>query len=283
MQQRRPELLVPGGQRRDHELVLDSSAVAVPHERHQLGRASRAVGRIRAHEVELVGLGVDPPDLAGVRTEQLARAARDRVVEVLAQRDRRQRLAQLRERGEGLHPPARALVELRVVDRARRQRRRVHKKVEDSVVEFARRLRMENHHTEHLAVARHDRNGHHRLEALLLELRHVLHPRVVERVVADELGRLRARDPAGQALVDPPGELVDQMRVARRRRPQHQALTVDEVDEARVTARRVGRDLDDAFQNAVEVQRGRDRLDDGVERLVFALYAGQSVAAARHR
>ena len=227
------QLLVSGRQRRDHELVLDGSGAAAPHERHQLGGASRAVGRVRAHEVELVGLGVDPPDLARVRAEQLARAARDRVVEVLAQRDRRQRLAQLGERGERLHPPARALVELRVLDRARGERRRVHEKVEHSVVELARSLGMENHHTQDVAVAGHHRHGHHRLEALLLELRHVLHARVVERVVADELRRLRPRDPTRQALVHPPGELADQMRVARRRRSQHQAFTVHEVDECR--------------------------------------------------
>ena len=201
-----PELLVPRGERRDQQLVLHGAAAPAPHQRHQLRRARRArraVRRIRAREVELVGVGVDPPDLARVRAEQLARAARDRVVEVLAQRDRRERLAQLRERGERLDPPARALVELRVLDRARHQRRRVHEKVEHSVVELARRLRMENHHTEHVAVAGEHRHGDHRLEALLLELRHVLHARVVERVVADELGRLGARDPAGQALVDP--------------------------------------------------------------------------------
>ena len=142
---------------------------------------------------------------------------------------------------------------------------------------------MQDHHADHVAVARHDRNGHHRLEALLLELGHVLHARVVERVVADELRRLRSGDPSGQALVRPPAELADQMRVARRRRPQYQAVALYEVDEAGVAARRVGCDLDDAVQDTVEIKRGRDRLDDGVERLVFALYAGQSVAAARHR
>ena len=75
----------------------------------------------------------------------------------------------------------------------------------------------------------------------------------------------------------------DQMRVARRRRSQYEPLAVHEVDEAGVAASRVGRDLDDAVQYAVQVQRRRDRLDDGIERLVFPLYAGQGVAAARHR
>jgi hypothetical protein len=100
---------------------------------------------------------------------------------------------------------------------------------------------------------------------------------------ADELGRLGARDPSGQPLLYPPAQLPHQVRVARRCRPQYQALTVQEVDEAGVTARRVGGDLDYPVEHAVQVQRRRDRLDDGVERLVFALHAGQSVAAARHR
>ena len=281
-----PELLVPRRQRCDKQLVLHRAGAPAAHEVEQLRRASGArarLRRIRTREVQLVGLGVDPPNLARVGAEQLASAARDGVVEVLAQRHRRERLAQLRERRERLDPPARALEELRVVDRARRQRRRVHEKVEHSVVELARRLRMENHHTQHVAVAGHHRHGHHRLEALLLELRHVLHARVIECVVANELGRLGSGDPPRQALVQSPGELADQVRIARRCRPQHQTLIVNEIDEARVATRRVGRDLDDAVQNTIEVQRGRDRLDDGVERLVFALYAGQSVAAARHR
>ena len=103
------------------------------------GRAASSGGSAPAR-FELVRVGVDPPDLARVGAEQLARAARDRVVEVLAQRDRRERLAQLRERRERVDPPARALVELRVLDRARHERRGVHEKVEHSVVELARRL-----------------------------------------------------------------------------------------------------------------------------------------------
>jgi hypothetical protein len=50
-----------------------------------------------------------------------------------------------------------------------------------------------------------------------------------------------------------------------------------------VAAGGVGRDVDDSAEHAIEVQRGRDRLDDGIERLVFPLYAGKGVAAARHR
>ena len=46
---------------------------------------------------------------------------------------------------------------------------------------------------------------------------------------------------------------------------------------------RVSRDLDDPGEHPVQVERRRHHVDDGVEGLVFALYAGQSVAAARHQ
>jgi hypothetical protein len=159
----------------------------------------------------------------------------------------------------------------------------VHEKVEHSVVELARRLGMENHHTQDVAGAREHRHGDHRLEVLLLELRHVLHARVVHRVVADELGGLGAGDPPGQALLRPPGERADQMRVPGRSRSQYKPLVLHEVDEGGVAARGVGRDLDDPVEHAVEVERRRDRLDYRVQRLVFALHAGESVAAASDR
>jgi hypothetical protein len=159
----------------------------------------------------------------------------------------------------------------------------VHEKVHDSVVELARRLCVQNHHSEHVAVAREDRDRDHGLEALLLELGHVLHARVVERVVADELGRLGPGHPAGEPLVDAPRELAHQVRVPRRGRAQDQPVALHEVDEGGVAAGRVGRDVHDPAEHAIEIERRRDRLDDGVERLVFPLYAGQSVASAGHR
>ena len=160
----------------------------------------------------------------------------------------------------------------------------MHEEVEHSVVELARRLRMEDHHTQHVAVAR-AMTGTATIDWKRSSSSSGTY---FMRGSSSAWSRMNsgvfvARDPPRQALVHAPAELADQMRVARRRRPQHQALPVQEVDEGGVAAGRVGRDLDDAVQHAVEVERGRDRLDDGVERLVFALYAGKSVAAARHR
>ena len=59
------------------------------------GLASGASGGSAARQHQLVGLGVEAPDLAGVGAQQLARAARDGVVEILAQRHGGERLAQL--------------------------------------------------------------------------------------------------------------------------------------------------------------------------------------------
>ena len=263
-----------------------STAPLWPSRMSAISCAARRAGRCRpagrADELELVGLGVDPPDLAGVGPQQLARAARDRVVEVLAQRDRRERLAQLRERGQRVDAPARALVELRVLDRAA---------TSDAVC--TRKLRTPSSNSRGASVwrtttpitsSRGASTGTATIDwkLLLLELRHVLHARVLERVVADELRRLRAAHPAGQPLVDPPAERARRgaSSAATRAAP---AARLHEVDEGRVAVRRVGRDLDDPVQHAVSGQRRRDGLDDRVQRLVLALHAGQSVAATRDR
>jgi hypothetical protein len=146
----------------------------------------------------------------------------------------------------------------------------VDEEVHDVPVELARRLGVQHDHADHVAVAGEDRHRDHRLEAFLVQLGHELHARVLERALADELGRLGARDPAGQPLVEAPFELADQLRVARRGGAQHQPVALDEVDEARVAASRVRRDLDDAAEHPLEGQRRRDRLDDRVQRLVLA-------------
>ena len=282
------ELLVAGDERRQQQPVVVRShdpgvAALAAHQVEQQRGAPRPCGRVvrrvGARQHQLVGLGVEPPDLTGVRAEQLARPARDRVVEVLAQGHRGERLAQLGQRGERIHPPALALVELGVLDRPGHQRRRVDQEVEHVVLELARRLCVEDHHADHVAVAGEDRHRDHRLEALLVELRHELHARVLERALADELGRLGARDPAGQPLVEPPAELAHQLRVPRRRGPQNEAVALHEVDEAGVAAGGVGGDLDDAAEHAFERKRRRDRLDDRVQRLVLAPHALEGVAA----
>ena len=258
---------------------MSSSSAARPGR----GVVAARIGRVGRGQDELVGLRVEPPDLTGVGAEQLAGAARDGVVQVLAERDGRERLAEARERRQCVDAPACLLVELSVLDRARGQRRGVDEEVEDVVVELARRLGVQDDHADHVAGAVQERHGDHRLEALLLELRHVLHARVVHRALADELGRARARDPAGQPLVDAPLELAHQMRVRRRSRLEHEPLSLEEVDEGGVAAGGVGGDLDDPRQHPLEGERGRDGLDDRIQRLVLAADAVEDVTAAGDR
>ena len=296
-----PELLVAGHERRHQQGVcveagpegaLHSAVAASVGPSHQVENERRpartqarrrGVRRIGAGQAQLVAVGVEAVDPAGVGVQQLPQAARDRVVEVLAQRDRGERLAQPGERGERLDPAAGPLVELGVLDRAAHQRRRVHQEVEHVVVELPRRLGVQHHHADHVAGLGQDGHGHHRLKALLLELRHVAHARVLERVLADEGGRLRAGHPAGEPLVQAPAELPHQALVAAGRRPQREAARLHEVDEAGVAAGRVGGDVHDAPQHAVQVQRGRDRLDDGVQRLVLAPRPLEGVCGADGR
>ena len=286
-----PELLVASDQRRDQQravvevrpqrplhpgAAVRAAPAGAPHQvEHEAGAPGTGTRRrgtdgVGPGQRQLVALDVKAVDLAGVGSEQLAGPAGDHVVEVLPHGHTGQRLAQLREGGERPDAPAGLGVELGVLDRAADQRRGVDEEVEDVVVELARRLRVQDDHPDHVAGLGEDRYRDHRLEALLLELGDVLHPRVLHRVLADELRGLRPGDPARQALVDAEPQLADEARVARRRRAQRQPVALEEVDEAGVAAGRVGGDLDDAVQHPVEVERRRDRLDHRVERLVLA-------------
>ena len=168
---------------------------------------------------------------------------------------------------ERLDAAARVLVEPRVLDRPGDERRRVGEEREDALVELARRDRVEHDGAERRSRARGDRDRDHRLEALLLDLGEVLHARVGHRALADELWRPVARDPAGEALVEPHLDPADEVRVDPRRGAQPQSLAVAQVDEAGVAVRRVAEQVDDALEHAVEVGAGRHRADDRVQRL----------------
>ena len=123
-----------------------------------------------------------------------------------------------------------------------------------------------------LAVASDDRHGEERLEALLLELGHVLHPRIGERVVADER-RLAVLDrPPREALAALERDLSGLTLVRRRRGAQDEPRVVlEEVDEARVDAARVGHEPHDRGQHLGELERRGDRRDDLLEELLARL------------
>jgi len=131
----------------------------------------------------------------------------------------------------------------------------VGEEVENALVELARRLGVQHDGAERIAGARRDRHDGHRLELLLLELSEVLHARVVDRVLANERGRVVPQHPAGQPLVHAHVELADEMRVNLRRRLQSQAVAVAQVDEARVAVGRLAHQVDDRVEHAAEVRR----------------------------
>ena len=182
-------------------------------------------------------------------------------------------------RRERLDAAARVLVEPRVLDRPGDERRGVGEEREHALVELARRDRVQDDDAERRAGPGRDRDRDHRLEALLLDLGEVLHARVGHRALADELRRPVARDPAGEALVEPHLDPADQVRVDTRRGAQPQPLAVAQVDEAGVALRRLAEQVDDAVEDAVDVRRRRDHADDRVQRLALQRDALEIVAS----
>ena len=110
-------------------------------------------------------------------------------------------------------------------------------------------------------------NRDERLELLLLELRHVLHARIVERVLADERRLAPVERPPGEPFAALELDLAHEPAVRIRRGTEHEALPVaiEEIDEAGVDGARVGEQLHDAVEHLFEIEGGTDRRDDLVE------------------
>ena len=306
------DLLDPDrGLARDRAAELDPRAalgdeqpeqLAVRDERHREARAPAAARELRAElgEAERLArgprLGIARPalELLARRVEQVDVAARAReqrsrardhglqqLLERVRARDRLGELGQLLELGD---PPARLLVQPRVLDRAGDERRGRDEEVDLVVRELARRLGVRRDHADRRRPPR-PRIGHReeRLEPLLLELGHVL-----VRGSASALSRMNAGSPrsaAHQASPSPRSKatLPDLALVRRRRGAQHEplAVVVDEVDEAGVDAARVGHQPDDGPQHLVELERRRDRRDDLVEELLARLQGHSRVIVGR--
>ena len=159
----------------------------------------------------------------------------------------------------------------------------MHEEVEHALVELARGDGVQHDDAQHLARAGGHGDGDHRLEVLLLELGHVLHARVRERVLADERGLAGPCDPARQPLVEGELDLAHHVGVDARRGPDPQAVAIAQVDEAGMAARRLGDELDDAVEHPGQVDRRADGADDRVQRVAlepYALELCRQVAAA---
>ena len=116
---------------------------------------------------------------------------------------------------------------------------------------------------------------HKGLESLLLQFRHVVEARVVERVLADERRLATFEHPPREALsprqADPAGEI----RVRLRRGIEIETVTVggEEVDEAGMDGACIREQAHDRRQHLLEIERGRHRRDDlGEESLLAPLH-----------
>ena len=148
----------------------------------------------------------------------------------------------------------------------------MHEEVEHALVELARGHGVQHDDAQHLARAGGHRDGDHRLEVLLLELGHVLHARVRQRVLADERGLAGPCDPACQPLVEGELDLAHHVGVDARRGADPQPVSIAQVDEAGMAARRLGDELDDAVEHLGQVDRRADGADDRVQRVALEPY-----------
>ena len=151
--------------------------------------------------------------MRGRRAKQVERAANCERTEFVQRLGRGNLLAELGQMLELEHALAHLLVEPSVLDRAGNQRRTRSEEVRFGLREFPGSLCVEADDADRVPSAAEQWHRHERLEPLLLELRHVVEARVLERVVADErrlapfqsppretFSALQA-DPAGQVLV----------------------------------------------------------------------------------
>ena len=182
-----------------------------------------------------------------------------------------ERLAELGQVLELGDAPPHLLVEAGVLDRARHERGARHEHVDLSLGELARRPSVARDDADDVPVLADDRHADERLEELLLELRDVLRPRVLEESLADPGRLLPLRRPPGEALAALEHDLADLLGVGLGRRRQDEAvLALHEVHEARVDGGGVREQPDDRVQHLVQVERRADRRDDGVEKPALA-------------
>ena len=230
---------------------------------------ARLLGRARGHQLEVAARRLVAVQAAGVGGHQVARAARDRLVELLTAGLGGERLGQPRELGQRVDTAAGRPVELGVLDRARHERRGVDEEVHDRLVELARGDGVQHDHPDDVAGPADQRHGDHRLEVVLVELGDVVVARVLERVVADQHRLARARDPAADPLADAEPRPADEVAMDRRRGPQHEPLVLDQVHQAGVAVRRLAQDPDDVVEDLLALERRGDRRDHGIEERVL--------------
>src|SRR3990170_8687247 len=214
-----------------HERNREASASASSRELGaELGEAERlscipGLGGARL-PIELLARGIEKGDVARTGCEKRARGGDDRLQQVVERLSARNRLRELRQLLELGHSESGLLVETRVLDRARDERRRRHEEVDLVIRELARSLGVGGDHTDRFAGTIDERHCEQRLEPLLLELRNVFRPRIGEGLVADERWLAVLRSTPGKALTAFERDLADLTLVGRGRGAQDEERAV---------------------------------------------------------
>ena len=159
--------------------------------------------------------------------------------------------------------------------RERHERRARDEELHFRVSELAWRHSVEGDHADGIAALAMERHRDERLKALFLELGHVLHPRIVERTLANERRPALRERPPREAFPALQLDTAGEVRVRRGGGTQQESLpiTIEQVDEAGMGGTRVREQPYDPFQDLFEVERGADRRDDLMEEALFACFA----------
>ena len=258
---------------RDGEAGAATAARELRSELREAERRPRAARLgIARLEVEFLAGRVEQIDVAGTRGEEWTSVRDDglqELVEPLRPCDLLRELGQLLELDD---PQARLLVQARVLDCARHERRRRDDEVDLGVGELARCLGVRGDRSDRVPRAADDGHREERLEPLLLELGDILHPRIRERVVADERRLAVLHGPPGEAVGPVEHDLPGMLLVRRRSRAKDEPRVVlEEVDEACLDAARVGHEPNDRGQHLRELDRRRDRRHDLLQELLARL------------
>ena len=148
--------------------------------------------------------------------------------------------------------------------------------------ELAGRLRVHRDRADDVSVSPGDGDGQQRLELLLLELGDELVARIVDGVLGE--GGLAVLDcPPRDALAVIQADLPDELAVGLRCRPQHEAVVLDQVDEAGVNGARVRQQAHDGAQHLAEVEGGADSRNDLVQDPLARLRRSPALCHAGHR
>ena len=176
------------------------------------------------------------------------------------------------------HALAHLLVESRVLDRAGNECRTRSEEVRLGLGELPGGLGVEADDADRISSSADQGHRHEGLESLLLQFRHMVEARVVERVLADERRLATLERPPREALSPRQADPASEILVRLRRGIEFETITVggEEVDEAGMDGACSREQANNRGEHLLEIERGRHRRDDlGEESLPALLYVAR--------